>query len=190
MIAHLSGKILKKTDKGLILQVNQIGYFLHLTKETIFSLNENQEVEFFTHNQIREDASDLYGFAKYQDLLFFKKLISISGIGPKVGMEILNIDSNKIKIAILNEDLDCIKKIPGIGPKTAKRIILELKGSIEDIDLENQSKSLPEQKINEDVLDALTKLGYSRHQISKSLKEIPEKIKSAEEIITHFLKNA
>ncbi len=188
MIAHLSGKILKITEKGIILTVNQIGYFINLTKDTILNLNEHEEVEFFTHNQIREDASDLYGFKDYNDLLFFKKLISISGIGPKVGMEISNISSNKIKLAILNEDLDFIKKIPGIGPKTAKRIILELKGSIENFDIENQASE--EQEINNDILDALTKLGYSRHQISKSLQDIPQEIQSAEEIITHFLKNA
>ena len=108
MIAHLSGKILKITEKGIILTVNQIGYFINLTKNRISNLNENEEVEFFTHNQIREDASDLYGFSEYKDLLFFKKLISISGIGPKVGMEISNISSDKIKLAILNEDLDFI----------------------------------------------------------------------------------
>ena len=67
MIAHLSGKILKITDKGIILKVNQIGYFINLTKNTIASLTENQEVEFFTHNQIREDASDLYGFKEYRE---------------------------------------------------------------------------------------------------------------------------
>ena len=188
MIAHLSGKILKITDKGIILKVNQIGYFINLTKNTISNLNENEEVEFYTHNQIREDASDLYGFKEYNDLQFFKKLININGIGPKVGMEISNISSDKIKLAILNEDLAFIKKIPGIGPKTAKRIILELKGSIENFDIQTEAKE--ENEINNDIYDALTQLGFSRHQISKSLKEIPKEIKSAEEIITHFLKNA
>ena len=104
----------------------------------------------------------------------------------------MNSDVQKIKMAILNEDHNYIRKIPGIGEKTAKRMILELKSKIEveDIkDLGNSSKSNADSDPHPDAIDALLRLGYQRHQVTKTLREMPTAITEAEEVITYFLKN-
>lgn len=238
MIAYLKGTILKKTEKGIILNTGNVGYFVHVTvtllanllalnqptniKQNLdttksklnqnsensqktpdhqFSTNKNSnhqdqhQIELFIHSNIREDAFDLYGFTTYSDLIFFKTLISVSGIGPKSALEILNNDTNKIKAAILNEDSEYLCKIPGIGQKTAKRLILELKNKIEIDDissLENSSnlgKSSSNFEPHPDAIDALVRLGYQRHQVTKTLRNIPTEITAAEEVITYFLKN-
>lgn len=188
MIAYLSGKILKKTDKGIIIDTGNIGYFVHLPKPLFDTTEENQPAEFFIHSHIREDAFDLYGFANYEDLSFFRLLLSINGVGPRVGLEILSIPSEKSRLAIANEDDKFLCKIPGIGPKIAKRIVLELKGKIEISTMEREYKKL-DQDLNDEALDALIKLGYQPQQINKTLMNLPKDLKKTEEIITYFLKN-
>lgn len=188
MIAYISGKIIKKTDKGIIIDTGNIGYLVHLSKSIITDIIENEDIELFIHSHIREDAFDLYGFHTYEELGFFKQLISVNGVGPKVAMEILSAGTNQVKSAIINEDDKFLCKIPGIGGKTAKRIVLELKSKI-DLDILDR----PYQKINENIDDeafeALTKLGYQSQQIRKVLNNLPAEIKDTEQIITHFLKN-
>jgi len=188
MIAYLSGKVLKKLDKGIILDTGNIGYFVHLSKLAISTMEENQTAEFFIHSHIREDAFDLYGFDTYEELEFFKQLISINGIGPKVATEILSVSPEKSKAAIVNEDDKFLCKIPGIGPKIAKRIVLELKSKITLIDINRSYKKLDE-NMDDEVFDALTKLGYQPQQIRKILNNLPANIKATEQIITYFLKN-
>jgi len=182
MIAHLKGKVLKKTDKGIILSPGNIGYFVHITKD-LLSETKN-EIELFIHTHIKEDAQDLYGFVNYEDLEFFVQLISVKGIGPKVAMEIMNIPTEKLKPAITSEDEIFICRVPGIGKKTAKRLILELKDKIETDRIHTPVAS------HSEAIDALLKLGYQRKDITKNLREIPENITETEEIITYFLKNA
>jgi Holliday junction DNA helicase RuvA len=189
MLAYLNGKILKKNSKGIILKVDNIGYQVFLSKTTLPLLEEMQELEVFIHHYIKEDISDLYGFTKFTDLEFFTKLININGIGPKVAQEILSADSQKIKLAIANEDEAFICKVPGIGKKTAKRLILELKDKIDIIDIqESPYENL--QSTHNDALEALLKLGYGRGQILQTFRSLPQEIKEAEEIITYFLRNA
>ena len=188
MIAYLSGKVLKKTDKGIILDTGNIGYFVHLSKTAMTDLEEKQDAEFFIHSHIREDAFDLYGFNTYEELSFFKQLISINGIGPRVATEILSVPAEKIKAAIINEDDKFLCKIPGIGPKIAKRIVLELKGKV-DMDHTDRHYQKLDEKIDDEAFDALAKLGYQPQQIRKILNNLPANIKATEQIITHFLKN-
>lgn len=179
MIAHLKGEIIKKTDKGIILSTGAVGYFVYLSKVILPQIEG--KVELFIHHRIKEDASDLFGFQKYENLEFFMKLLSINGIGPKVALEILSVPSQQIKTAIADNDVTTICKIPGIGKKTAQRIILELKDKLVDLDRSHQA-------VNEEAIDALSKLGYQRREINEKLKDLPNEIKSTEEIITHFLK--
>lgn len=194
MIAYLKGTVLKKIEKGIILDTGNVGYLVHPPAALLESLKETQSVELFIHSNIREDAFDLYGFANYNDLTFFKTLLSVSGIGPKTGLEIMNSDIQKIKLAILNEDHGYIKKVPGIGEKTAKRMILELKSKIEMEDISALGNS-SNNKFNSssdphpDAMEALLRLGYQRQQVTKTLRGMPTEIIEAEEVITYFLKN-
>ncbi len=184
MIAYLKGKILRKVDKGVILDTGNIGYLVHLPSPILAEITTDSEKEFFIHSQIREDAFDLYGFEKIEELDFFKSLIGVNGIGPKIALEILSTPVKKIKNAIINEELGYLCKIPGIGQKTAKRLILELKGKI-DFDTSVEPNGISDH----DAVEALIKLGYQRHHIVKKLRDLPKEIKEAEEMITYFLKN-
>ncbi len=183
MIAYLEGKIIKISPKGIILSTGNIGYFVHLTKNLLATVQPQDTLSLFTHQQFREDASELYGFPSFEELTFFKQLISIKGIGPKVSMEILNMPQEKIINAVLNEDFAAISKVPGIGKKTAQRIVLEMKGEFTKPLKENTSP------IQNDIEEALMKLGYSRQQIRHGLNKIPTEIVVTEEIITYFLRN-
>lgn len=188
MIAYLKGETLKITGKGIILNTGDVGYFVFLPKKTLSEIQEKDSVELFIHSNIREDAFDLYGFTTYQELEFFKELLNINGIGPKVGLEILNMPVDKVKIAIVSGDTDYLSEIPGIGKKTAHRIVLELKGKVNLMDLDSPSK-FADKDVNEDIVEALIKFGYHKHQVLKGLKKVPETITETEEIISYFLKN-
>jgi len=188
MIAHLKGQILKKTNKGIILEVGQIGYLVNLTSSTLTSTNEGKTFEVYTHTHVKEDDLSLYGFETYEKLIFFEQLLTISGIGPKVALEILNIEPAKIQQAIANSDEQFICTVPGIGKKTAKRIILELKDKIAHLASENYTSLSSEP--HSEAVEALIKLGYQSREIAQGLKKIPEKIQKTEEIITYFLKHA
>lgn len=184
MISYLKGKILKKTNRGLILDIGNIGYFIFIAKTFLSKIKEKENLEIFVHQQIREDASDLYGFENFEELEFFKKLISIKGIGPKVSLEIMAIPQAKVIDAVLSENLSFLSKIPGIGKKTAQRLILELKGELAS--LENTSSTV---KLNDDIFSALTKLGYERRQINDTLKNLPDELIDEQEIISYFLRH-
>ncbi|MBT4917205.1 Holliday junction branch migration protein RuvA, partial [Candidatus Peregrinibacteria bacterium] len=127
MIAYLQGKIRNKSDKSIIIDTGNIGYYVTVTKELSSNIEDKEEIELFIHSYIKEDAFDLYGFNTESQLNFFRQLLKISGVGPKVAMEILSAPTDKIKLAIINDDEAFICKVPGIGKKTAKRIIIELK---------------------------------------------------------------
>lgn len=193
MIAYLKGNVLKKIEKGIILDTGNVGYLVHPPAALLESLKESQSVELFIYSNIREDAFDLYGFENYNQLTFFKTLLSVSGIGPKTSLEIMNGDVQKIKLAILNEDHNYIKKVPGIGEKTAKRMILELKSKIEMEDISglgnSSNKSPSSSDPHPDATEALLRLGYQRQQVTKTLRNMPTEIIEAEEVITYFLKN-
>lgn len=124
------------------------------------------------------------------ELEFFKTLMNVNGIGPKLGLEILSHDPAKVKSAIIDKDIDVLSKIPGIGKKTAERIIVELKNKIDiaDIDLTRIHATLDDSK-HDEAVEALLGLGYQRFEIIKILKKLPDNLKQTEEVITYFLRN-
>ena len=189
MIAYLQGQIISRDEKNVILKCGQVGYDVFCTKEFISKIRESEEVEFFVHTHIREDCMDLYGFESKDQLIFFKQLITINGIGPKAALEILNFEVEKVKLAIINEDLAFITKVPGIGKKTAQRMIIDLKNKLEVNFNENYSPSLGIDTEKE-VMEALIGLGYQRKHIKMRLGDLLSKSSNTEEIITYFLKNS
>ena len=189
MIAYLSGEILKKLDKAIILKTGEIGYLVNISENLVNELQEKEKIELFTYTHVREDALTIFGFKNLNELEFFKKLISISGIGPKTAQDILSLPVNKLKNAILNEDPTLICTVPKIGKRLADRIILELKNKV-FIDDEDRERGGFKNKVPEEVYPALEKLGYTKKQIDQNLKEIPEDINTSEKIIKFFLQNA
>ena len=110
MISYLNGKIIKINSKGIIVDIGNIGYFVHTTKNLLSTLKEKEDIELMIHSHIREDLIDLYGIPTYEELEFFKALLSVSGIGPKVALEMLNQPMGQIKKAIIEEDISFISR--------------------------------------------------------------------------------
>jgi len=192
MIAHLKGKILKIEPRQVILQANNIGYLVTLSENETGKLNDNEELEVFTYTHVREDALDLFGFLQYSELKFFKQLIAISGVGPKTAQDIVGLPLGKLKTSILQEDPTFISSVPKVGKKIAHRIILEMKNKIDPDDIEdlNRVHGTVNTDLNQEVVDALEKLGYNNKQIQKTLSALPKEITDPEQIIKYFLQNA
>jgi len=190
MIAYLSGKIIKKLPKALILgtgnEIGCVGYLVNLPERILETVKENTKIEFFTYTNVREDAIEIFGMQSYEELELFKKLIQVSGVGPKTAQEILSLPIEKIKSAIINEDPKVISSVPKIGKKLAERIILELKNKI-DQNFEIQDRT---HSGIEEIYPALENLGYNRKEIDKVMQTLPNDIKDPEKIIKFFLQNS
>ena len=159
MIAHLRGKLVQKAPARVIVDVNGVGYEVFIPLTTFTALPDaGSEVSIDVHTHVREDVIALYGFSTRRERSIFEKLMTISGIGPKLAVTILSGGSvEDLVSAIKRGDLARLTAIPGVGKKTAERIILELKDKLQDF-VEPQTKST----VEVDVLSALENLGYNR----------------------------
>lgn len=183
MIAYLQGKVFSKEEKNLIILVGGIGYKVFVQTSLIEKSKLDQEVEIWTHEHVREDARDLYGFETRDERDFFGLLISISGVGPKSAINILNVASiESLKKAVSSADTSHLTKVSGIGKKIAEKIVLELKGKFNN---EEESVSL---KSEVEAVEALKSLGYSQKESRDALKAIPETLTTAEDRIKAALK--
>lgn len=185
MIAYLDGKIILKKDKFIILETNNVGYKVFLSRQTLLKLPEiGGAIKLFCFHNVKEDASDLYGFLTYDELDFFEVLMDIHGVGPKAALEISALGPlDKIKDRILAQDEKIFEGIPGIGSKKAMTIILELTGKIRMV---SGAKS----KLSADPAeDALTQLGFSKQQAKEALKNLPPEVKTMEDRVKSALKN-
>ncbi|MFC1647602.1 Holliday junction branch migration protein RuvA [Patescibacteria group bacterium] len=189
MIAYLNGTIQKKLPTALIINAGNIGYLVNISQNYLTECEENDHKELFIHTAVREDDISLYGFEKFEELEVFKLLISVSGVGPKSALEILNNPISSIKYAISNGDSALLVQTKGIGKKTAERIVIDLKEKIGTSE-KPQDYTSTASDINEDVVSALENLGYRKHQIIQKLKKMPEEIQEPEDIIKYFLQNA
>lgn len=176
MIALLSGQIALKTPDHLIIDVSGVGYRVMIPFSTYYELPEAGLVTLHIHTSVREDAIQLYGFRTIVEKNFFQLLISVSGIGPKLGRDILsNIQPPQLAAALMQGDLHKLQAIPGIGKKTAERLVLELKDKAGKLDLgvvsaeEAVGRTLPESSLLDDVTSALLNLGYKEAQVRKVL---------------------
>lgn len=189
MISWLSGKIIRKEKNFIILNVAGVGYKINVSEKTLKTFSElgnKEDAELYTYQNVHEDILDLYGFMSFDELQFFEAVISVSGIGPKVGLSILGESTvNEIKNAVAREDILFFNSIPGIGKKTAERFIVEIKNKIEAVVLSAEDDGGG----NSDIADALVQLGYSRSEIGDIIKQIPKDIKNEKEKITWALKN-
>jgi Holliday junction DNA helicase RuvA len=178
MIGYLKGRLHHKKPNSIILDVNGIGYEVSIPLTTFYELpGEGDEVSLNIHTHVREDALVLFGFHTQREKDFFLKLISISGIGPKLAVVILSgAQVEELAQAISESNLARLTAIPGIGRKTAERMVLELKSQITSFLLPEQVEAAQEGKafgtLEEDVLSALVNLGYPRSAAEKALKTV------------------
>ena len=180
MIATLHGKLQSRTDDALILNVGGVGFRVRAPSGTIANLGAvGGDVMLFTHLHVREDDLSLYGFATEDDLRLFEMLLTVSGIGPKVAMGVLSsAPSETLRVAIGQGNLEALMALPGIGKKTAQRLVLELKGKVDVSGLGEIGELSP---MDEDVMNALINLGYSAAEATRAARSIPSHVKTVEE---------
>lgn len=182
MINYLNGVCkFKLSPEKVILEVNGVGFGVSV----LDNITDGEQISLFIYEHIREDTYDLYGFKTQPELMVFKQIISISGIGPKVGLSILKHGSiSKLQTAVESNDVDYFESISGIGKKMAQKIIIELRSKINhETDL---NTIYSEEK--EDIKSALNTLGYKQSEYSKLLTQLPKEITTTESQLTWILK--
>ncbi|ACD94970.1 Holliday junction branch migration protein RuvA [Trichlorobacter lovleyi] len=196
MIALLTGQIAHKSPDHVILDVHGVGYRVMIPFSTYYELPEEGQATLHIHTSVREDAILLYGFRTRTEKSFFQLLISVSGIGPKLARDILsNIQPPQLAAALQQGDLHKLSAIPGIGKKTAERLVLELKDKAGKLDSgsipagDAVGRSLPAGSVLDDVSSALVNLGYKDPQVRKVLAELDcAGSASVEEVLKQALK--
>lgn len=194
MIAMLTGQIAYKTPDHIILDVHGVGYRVLIPFSTYYELPEEGIVSLHIHTSVREDAIQLYGFRTRLEKTFFQLLISVSGIGPKLARDILsNIQPAPLAQALAQSDIHQLSAIPGIGKKTAERLILELKDKLGKLEMASlpaaDQKEMPASDIMDDVASALLNLGYKEQVVRKALGSLDAaKGGSVEELLKQALK--
>ncbi len=176
MIALIKGKVEEKEANAVIVLSGDVGYRLYLSFQSLSKVSVGDEIRFYTHHFVKDDRNELYGFLTKKELILFEKLISIGGIGPKTALAILSpFDVEKIENAILNGNISFLVKIPGIGKKTAQRIVLELKGQLEV----EEKKGI---NVPDEVYQILLNLGYRKKEIEKAIESISNQLEYANDV--------
>ncbi|TSC78886.1 MAG: holliday junction DNA helicase RuvA [Parcubacteria group bacterium Gr01-1014_33] len=187
MITILEGTIEFKSEKFAVINVSGVGYKVFVSSDTLAKIPEkNSPVKLWTHQHVRDDALELYGFLHYGELELFEMLISVSGVGPKSALGVLAIaPADSLKKAIAAGDSSYLTRVSGIGRKTAAKIVIELK---EKMAGRGVSVSAPELKEEADAIDALVALGYSPREAREALNNVLPEITSVQEKIKEALK--
>ena len=171
MIAHLRGKLLAKHPNQAVVETAGVGYDVTISVPTFSDLPAvGAEVALHIHTHVREDLIALYGFLRPSEKLLFEKLISVSGIGPKLAITVLSgMAAQDVVGAIRNNDVARLTRIPGIGKKTAERMVLELRDKMPEAGVPSSAPVSAMSAVEEDVLSALVNLGYQRPAAEKAL---------------------
>lgn len=200
MIGRLKGIVADKQAPDLLIDVNGVGYEVQLPLTSFYELpEEGQEAIVYTHFVVREDAQLLYGFSSKQERSLFRLLIKANGVGPKLGLTILSgLTAEQFVTCVEQDDVTTLVKLPGVGKKTAERLLIEMRDRIKALDvapdfmpkMEIESPLLSN-KANEfdDAVSALMALGYSSQQANKAVKAVHQDGLDSESLIRNALKN-
>ena len=200
MISYIRGELAAVQEQIAIVEAGGIGYRIYMSQQTLSMLPAvGEEVKIHTYLYVREDAMQLYGFLTGEDLQVFRLLIGVSGIGPKAGLNILScLSPDELRFAVLAGDVKTISSAPGIGKKTAEKLILELKDkmSIEDV-LEQAAHGSEQSKeieatdtgMQAEAVQALTALGYGSAESLRAVKKVSVDCASVEDLLREALKN-
>lgn len=197
MIGYIKGNILHYTDGTVLIENNGIGYEVTCSNSAYVKLVNDGKGEIFTYMAVREDGVYLYGFSSVEEKNMFLKLITVSGVGPKMGITVLsNMDISSLAVAIATSDVKTLSKVKGLGKKTAERIILELREKVSCLDLPEKptSKTVkveePKVKVDDDAVIALMSLGLGRQECIRLLTKATEAgLTTIEEQIAFAIKN-
>lgn len=184
MIASIKGKVIDIKVGSMVIEAYGVGYLIKVTNQTLSNIKLHNDVFIHTHMVVRENSHELYGFYTEEEMDFFNLLITISGIGPKSALSILNSSSTEtLREGVLSGDASYLTKVSGIGKKSAEKIILELKdkfGKLHDGNINTSGKGA--------AIEALVSLGYSLNEARESVSKISNELKT-EEIVKEALKN-
>ena len=187
MFAYIKGSLEMKSSNYIVVDINGLGYKIFMSQSNIESIGEiNDIVKVFTYVKVREDDISIFGFKTQEELKMFELLISVSGVGAKSALVMLScIEPSDFAIAVISNDVKVLTKVPGIGNKSAQRIILELKDKLKEEQLEeNSSKKTKDnsENINE-AISGLMVLGYSKKDIEKAFEHLDIDNLSIEDLI-------
>ncbi len=179
MIAYLKGTIQSKGKDSVVVVVDNIGYEVSAPSPVLEKLHLGEECELFTHEYLRENSRELYGFSSRDELALFHDLMKVSGVGPKSALNVMSLGAARIRDAISKGDAGILGSVSGVGKKTAQKIVLELKGVLTDAGAVSADM---------EAVDALRRLGYSQREASEALygiegETVEEKIKTALKIL-------
>jgi holliday junction DNA helicase RuvA len=190
MIHHLNGRLVEKNPAYCIVECGGVGYFVNISLHTFSQIGEEESIRLLTHLHITEDAHTLFGFHGEEERRLFRSLITVSGIGCNTArMMLSSMNPTEIEGCIASEDVTRLKKIKGIGEKTAQRVILELRGKLKRVETPGEAPS--GRRIKEEALTALLTLGFQRNTIDSTLEKLlkNEPALNVEELIRQALKS-
>lgn len=199
MIGYLRGRLAIKTPPVLVIDVNGVGYEVEAPMTTFYDLPKlGEEVRLFTHLVVREDAHILFGFATEADRLMFRTLIKVNGVGPKLALTILSGQSaEEFHRCIHNNDAQALVRLPGVGKKTAERLIVEMRDRLPELggssmpdDMNSPVSATPGAQPVQEAVSALCALGYKPQDASRMVRAIPAEGKTCEDIIRLALQGA
>lgn len=185
MIGHLEGDVLAVRGAFVVVNAGGVGYKISATKETLARLRPGNQASLWTHLAVRENSLDLYGFASEEELRVFELLLTVSGIGPKSALAILDVASvETLRSAIAQGNSGYLTTVSGIGKKSAEKIILELKDKIGK-GAEGGARAL---RGDEEALEAMRALGYAQGEAREALRKVPREIETSNERLREALK--
>lgn len=194
MIGRLQGILLNKKPPQLLINVNGIGYEVEAPMSTFYYLPDvNQEVVLYTHFVVREDAQALYGFYSESERQLFRYLIKISGVGPKLALTLLSgISPDDFVRCVMQEDATSLTRLPGVGKKTAERLLVEMRDKLKDWQLndEHEQKPAMASKASDEAVTALIALGYKPTEASKLISRVAKTSMTVEDMIKAALSHA
>jgi holliday junction DNA helicase RuvA len=197
MIAFLKGRLAHKDPTFVIIDVNGVGYHVHISLQTYSDVKDQENIQLFTHLAIREDAHVLFGFSNDVEKKLFQQLISVNGIGPSTAIIMLSyMNSAELKTAIVQENVSALQAIKGIGAKTAQRVIIDLKDKLKKESWDESVPSVsfgPHNTVRKEALSALLTLGLPKAVAEKSVDTVLKKSGNTitlEDLVKQALKNA
>jgi Holliday junction DNA helicase RuvA len=192
MIEFISGKLIEKTPTYAVIDTNGVGYVMNITLNTYSIIEGKTETKLFTHLAIREDAHVLFGFAEQSERQLFRQLISVSGIGPSTARMILSsLSAEELHQAIVEKNISLLKSVKGVGPKSAERIVIDLKDKLEKEGYKAVNVSSSNNTFKSEALSALVMLGFANPVANKAIENALKtdgSINSVEKLIKAALK--
>lgn len=182
MIGFLSGTVRDKYP--VIISIRDVGYIVHVPEQTNEKLIKDQPYELYIHTHVREDALDLYGFLTKEELNLFELLLTVSGIGPRTGLNILNRGVMEIEKAVRESDVDFFTMVPRLGKKNAQKIIIELKNKLGSVSELNLNQTEGETK---EAMEALISMGFTRGEVLVAIRKLTKQETTVEQKIRKAL---